>query len=80
MDLNDYASLSIRVLEDWRVIAVAIGSILVWAILRRVGAVYRSLPSLRPPVVRGPSKSVASRRPPQKAPARPSSQGEEVVE
>ncbi|HTX73277.1 MAG TPA: hypothetical protein VMC79_10670, partial [Rectinemataceae bacterium] len=40
MDLNGYIALSMRVLGDWRVIAAALGSIVVWALLRRVGVVY----------------------------------------
>ncbi len=42
MSIDEYARLSIAVLRDWRVIAVAIGAILIWAALRYVGLVYYS--------------------------------------
>ncbi len=50
MSLDYYMQLSLQVLADWRIIAVALGSILVWALLRYVGMVYyrRPKPKRRP--------------------------------
>jgi len=55
--------IAIQVLSDWRVIVIAVGTFLVWAILRRVGSVYRrpKMPVRRagrriPPVPGVPSK------------------------
>jgi len=75
VDLNGYIALSIRVLSDWRVVFVALGSIILWAILRRVGVVYHTIPSQRPR-----SPSVVRKALPRSAPRRsaaPSSRDED---
>lgn len=41
MNLTETLELSLKVLADWRVDAVAIAFILAWAALRYVGSVYR---------------------------------------
>jgi hypothetical protein len=45
MDLNGYLSLFTRVLSDWRVVFIAVATILAWAALRYVGMVYDRRPS-----------------------------------
>ena len=44
MDLAAALELSLKVLSDWRVIAIALVVILAWAALRYVGSVYRRRP------------------------------------
>jgi hypothetical protein len=49
MSLNGYIALCLGVLSDWRVIAVALGSLVLWSILRYVGMVYYRRAPFRPP-------------------------------
>lgn len=44
MDLTGYLSLFARVLSDWRVVFIAVATILAWAALRYVGMVYDRRP------------------------------------
>jgi hypothetical protein len=44
MDLSGYLSLFTRVLSDWRVVFIAVATILAWAALRYVGMVYDRRP------------------------------------
>ncbi len=76
MDLNGYIALSMRVIEDWRVVFIAVASIVVWAILRRVGVVYHPGPRRRPQV-RAPAPP---RRPPVRREQVSVQDDEEVVE
>jgi hypothetical protein len=78
VDLDGYIALSLRVLEDWRVIFIAIGSIIVWTILRRVGAVYHVGPRRRPQP-RTPSPPQPRRTPVRRVQS-PIEDDEEVVE
>ncbi|MDA8427533.1 MAG: hypothetical protein M0Z80_15510 [Treponema sp.] len=74
MDLNGYMALSMQVLSDWRVVFVALGSIIVWSILRRVGVVYHAGPRRRPQAPSLPPKNIPRSRPRRSAP--PPSQDE----
>lgn len=78
MDLDGYIALSLRVIEDWRVVFIAVASIIVWAILRRVGVVYHPGPRRRPQV-----KTPAPPRP-RRSPLRreqaPTLDNEEIIE
>lgn len=61
----DYKSLFLSVLKDWRVIAITVGILLAWALLRYVGVVFRSSRiSLPPPrKMLHPKKKVAAEAP-----------------
>jgi hypothetical protein len=48
MSLPETLELSLKVLEDWRVIAIAVAVLLLWAALRYVGSVYRKRSPTRP--------------------------------
>jgi hypothetical protein len=66
MSLHDYAAICLKVLADWRVLAVAAGTIALWAILRFVGMVYRRRPRVpvqrSKPIVKEPTRRAAVRR------------------
>jgi hypothetical protein len=47
MDLNATFQLALKVLTDWRVIAITAAVLLLWAALRYVGSVYRSRPAFQ---------------------------------
>lgn len=65
--MGESLEIAIMVLSDWRVIAVAVGTIILWALLRYVGSVYR-----RP-------KLPAKRRSPRVAPGAAPATGAQAV-
>lgn len=78
MDLAGTLALSIKVLSDWRVIFIAAAVVLLWAVLRYVGSVYRNrLPRRAGPTIPRSPKKAFSR--PRKSRASPKSapEGEE---
>jgi len=81
MDLAGTLSLSIKVISDWRVLSATVGVLLLWAVLRYVGSVYRQR---RPrgsgqAAVKGPNSASArsrgARASAQSAPAEESDEG-----
>ncbi len=64
--LTESLSIAIKVLADWRVIAIAIAVLLVWAALRYVGSIYHRRPKVasRPtaPIKKAAPAASAGRR------------------
>jgi hypothetical protein len=77
MPLEKYFSISLRVLSDWRVIAIALLTLGVWAVLRYVGMVYRR-PVLRPRA--RPPAPAAKPAPAKRRGAQPEGKEEAMVE
>ena len=47
MRIGDYLNVCLAVIADYRVIAIAVATILLWAALRYIGMVYGRRPSRR---------------------------------
>jgi hypothetical protein len=70
--MSESIGIAVQVLSDWRVIAVAVATLLVWTLLRYVGVVYRKprLPSSKKAGGRAVAgKGAASKAPRKAAPA-----------
>ncbi len=69
MDLSGYLSLFARVLSDWRVLFIAVATLLAWTALRYVGMVYDRRPRRAAPRRIAPRPARPSAKAPRAAPA-----------
>lgn len=80
MEFGAAIAVSLKVLADWRVIAIAVGTLLLWAALRYVGTVYHKRIPTRPRAsAPGPAREPAARGAPQRSRGSAAS-GEGMVE
>jgi len=77
MDLAESLALSIKVIADWRVLLMAVLTLLVVAALRYAGSVYRSVSG---PKRRAPSPAVAQAKAAKGRGAKPKAEEEEEDE
>jgi hypothetical protein len=63
MELSDMLNVALKVIADWRVVAISIAMLVVFALLRYVGLVYHKRPKVRARPSIGASEKAAGQTP-----------------